>query len=296
MNNINILWVGNSYTSVDAGVRSHAHPYFHMICILSGCADFTVNDTQMRLQGGTVILVPTNVRHAYSNSGETTMHYLEIKFTLNKSSLEPLLPKSEACVCENALAVSLCRQIVDEYSESGNKSDDAAISYLAAVINLITASTRRGSSPSSHYIDVSSYSELSRRIIEYLEAHYAENIVLDDLAESLDYNKAYLCTAFKKDTLTTILDSLNTIRIRHAAELIVYSDNSLAQVASMCGFSSVSHFNSVFSKYVGITPGQCRRAYPVDILFGSYSGKDSKSESRPDRFMYSVLGRKKVKT
>jgi AraC-like DNA-binding protein len=96
--------------------------------------------------------------------------------------------------------------------------------------------------------------------------------------------------AFKKDTGFTILDCLNTIRIRRAAELIVYSDHGFAQVADMCGFTSVTHFNRVFLKYVGITPGQCRRAYPANILFGTGDGSANPS----NRFMYSVLAHKTI--
>ena len=69
-----------------------------------------------------------------------------------------------------------------------------------------------------------------------------------------------------------------------------YSDHSLTQVSELCGFSSVSHFNRVFLKYVGATPGQCRRAYPVDILFSSEKSPDSGSTGS---FMYSVLARKR---
>ena len=78
-----------------------------------------------------------------------------------------------------------------------------------------------------------------------------------------------------------------------AAELIVYSDHSLSQVSSMCGYSSVSHFNRVFLKYAGITPGQARRAYPANILFG-FPDRAQKPASPSENFMYSVLARKRI--
>jgi AraC-like DNA-binding protein len=140
------------------------------------------------------------------------------------------------------------------------------------------------------YLDASRFSPLSRRIVHYLEAHCEEELSLDALAAAMDYNKTYLCAAFKKDTGQTILDCQNMIRIRRAAELIVYSDHSLVQVSHLCGFSSVSHFNRVFLKYAGITPGQARRAYPADILFGSHKP----SASQADQFMYSVLAQKRI--
>ena len=141
-------------------------------------------------------------------------------------------------------------------------------------------------------MDATSFSELSQQIVSYLEAHFHEDISLDTLAQALGYNKSYLCVAFRKNTHFTILDCLNMIRIRRAAELIVYSDHSLSQVSDMCGYASVSHFNRVFLKYVGITPGQCRRAYPADILFGKFEhGEESK---HPNRFVYSALANKHI--
>ena len=143
------------------------------------------------------------------------------------------------------------------------------------------------------FIDATSYSPLSQRIISYLECHYAENVSLDMLASVLGYNKSYLCVAFKKNTMITILDCLNMIRIRRAAELLAYSDYHLNDVATMCGYNSVSHFNRVFQKYVGTTPGQCKRAYPLDILFSPESQRSTLAP-RSDRFMYSVLAQKRI--
>ena len=126
-----------------------------------------------------------------------------------------------------------------------------------------------------------------------MESHYSEDLSLDALASSMDYNKSYLCVAFKKDTNQTILDCLNTIRIRRAAELIVYSDHSIPQVAAQCGFASVSHFNRVFLKYVGTTPGQCRRATPGDVMFRDPEAFQVHT-SAPNWFIYSVLAHKQI--
>jgi len=159
---------------------------------------------------------------------------------------------------------------------------------LISALNVFAQSGRYALQPGQFlYMDASGYGVLAQQVIHYLEAHYAEDISLDTLAGELDYNKSYLCVAFKKDTNRTIWDCLNMIRIRRAAELIVYSDHSLNRVAQLCGFSSVPTFNRVFLKYVGATPGQCRRAYPGDILVGPQN-------TDPNLFMYSVLARKMV--
>lgn len=293
MERLQLLWVSKSYTRPNAGVKAHSHPYYHMFYISDGFYRFTVDDTTYDVNPGTCILVPRQTDHGYCNISDTVAEHLEIKFSLPQTALDNSLLKAGVMLSESPLVGSLFTQIINEYAAIGSMADDAATSYLTALLNVLTEDSRHHKQHHFRYIDASSFSRLSQKIIAYLEKHFAEDVSLDELAEKLDYNKSYLCIAFKKDTHMTILDCLNTIRIRRAAELIVYSDYCLHQVAELCGFASVSHFNRVFQKYVGITPGQCRRAYPVDILF-----KDPKDTvgfpDNPNRFVYSVLARKRI--
>lgn len=291
MERLQILWVGRSHTLADSGVKTHSHPYYHMFYIEEGSCVFTAGDQAHQLQQGQCILVPPGIEHSYSNRNSDTMAYLEIKFTLPQTSVDNQL-KDSVRTSDNTMIGLLFQQIVTEYSQLGSLADDAAASYLRALLSALTQQDRYGRPRQFRYIDASSYSPLSQQIIRYLEKHYAEDISLDTLAAIMGYNKSYLCVAFKKNTHSTILDCLNMIRIRRAAELIVYSDHSLTQVADMCGFASDSHFNRVFYKYVGVTPGQCRRAYPMNILFGS--GQAQTNAPLPNRFMYSVLAQKQI--
>ncbi len=295
MERVQLLWVAQGHTLPEAGVKSHKHPYYHMLYITAGSGIFVVEGEEFTLSPGQCLLVPREADHAYSNTGDTIMEYLEVKFSLPQNTLESSLTKMGTVVTDNSLVGLLIRQILQEYSDLGSLADDAAATYLETILNLLSQNIRYQKKPQSRFIDASEFSELSRRIVRYMESHYAEDFSLDALAESIDYNKSYLCVAFKKDTHMTIWDCLNTIRIRRAAELIVYSDHSIPQVAAQCGFSSVSHFNRVFLKYVGTTPGQCRRAHPGDITF--WDPEKAKEQSViPNRFIYSVLAHKQIPT
>ena len=290
MDRNSILWVAKSYTLPENGIKPHSHPFCHMLYALKGEAAFTCEGNEGRLREGQIVLVPKDVKHAYKNDTDTIFEYLEIKFVPDHG-LEEMLGRTGALFGDKPLARSLFAQIVSEYDENGSASDEVTVTYLSALLNVLTEEIRKTRPRDTRYIDTASYSNLSRRIISYLEERYADNFSLDELAENLDYNKTYLCKAFRDDTGTTITDMLSEIRIRRAAELITYSDLSLAQVASSCGFVSVSHFNRVFRKYVGITPGQCRRAFPADIMFGPAESA-KKFTDRPGRFMHSVLARR----
>ena len=279
---LQILWVAQSCVTPQSGVKVHTHPYYHMIYIENGICNMVADAQYYTLEQGQCILIPPGTEHSYSNEESITIDYQEIKFTTNKA-----IPLS---ISDSVLVGKLFQQIVREYPLLGRMADKSAAVYMAALLYALTEKERLDEAVAFQYVDASTFGELARNVTIYLESHYQEDLRLDDIAEALGHNKSYLCVAFKRDTGITILDCLNTIRIRRAAELIVYSDHSFSQVADMCGFASVSHFNRVFLKYVGITPGQCRRAYPANILFGTAENPENQS----NRFMYSVLAHKTI--
>lgn len=265
-----------------------------MFYICAGEVTMLAGEEQCRLKCGDTILVPPQMEHSYVIDGEETAKYLEIKFALSQGALDKRLIRAGAQVSGSQMIGLLCQQILKEYSDLGALADGAAKAYLHALLHALGEEERYRKQPRQfRHIDAGAYSELSQKIVHYLELNYSRNISLDTLAQELGYNKSYLCVAFKKDTHFTILDCLNMIRIRAAAELIVYSDHSLSRVAELCGFAAVSHFNRVFLKYAGITPGQCRRAYPANILM-NFQPEREESMVRSERFMYSVLAQKRI--
>jgi len=262
-----------------------------MFHVTGGICQFCVDGVTHALTPGQSLLVPPDVRHEYSNPSDQLLTYQEIKFTVSKPSLQTMLTENCVIAISDPLTSALFRQIVSEYEVLGSQADDAAAAYLVALLNTITRDHRHQTPRQFQYIDASQCSPLSQQVIHYLEAHYGEDLSLDTLAQALGYNKTYLCGAFKRNTKLTILDCLNTIRIRRAAELIVYSDHSLPQVAGICGFASVSHFTRVFLKYVGVTPGQCRRSSPLEVVF---EPPQTANTPRPSIFIYSVLAQKQI--
>ncbi len=282
-----ILWVARSCTLPQDGVKNHMHPFYHMIYVVSGVLRFVIEGKTYLLSPGQCVLIPRNTNHGYSNDEKEPAIYLEIKFSLLKSAFDKQISRRSIQVSDSQLVGALFEQILEEYSTYDSRADSAAASYLLAILNILGENERYKSKEQFRFFAASDYSQLSQKIIKYLEDHYHEDVSLDSLAKEMNRNKSHLCVAFKKDTQMTILDCLNTIRIRRAAELVVYSEYNLAQVARECGFASVSHFNRVFLKYVGITPGQCRRAYPPDILI-----TQGEAASITNHFLYSVLAQK----
>ena len=281
MEEIQLLWVNESRMAPGTVVKNHSHDYFHLIDITAGQMSFSLGNTQLVLQAGEALLVHRGSIHRFCNEFDTDVSFREIKFTVSGQNLPSLLEAVDGGVIRDTFARELIAHIALEHSRNRLLKEEAAQAALQALVLYLTAQVRERNWQEPGVIDTTGYNKLSRRVIAYLSEHYGENLSLDDISVGVGVTKNYLCNAFKSNTGITIVDCLNMIRIRKAAEQIVYSDLPLAQVAQMCGYVSVSHFNRVFMRYVGMPPGQCRRAYAYDV-----TGEDTLV---PGGFISSVL-------
>lgn len=294
MERVQIIWVARSYTGPSGAVKAHKHSYYHMFYICSGTIRITVAGKLHELGQGACILVPKDTEHCYTNIGSESLEYLEVKFSCLSPSLDDRLMELGPVISQELVAGEMTERIVQEYEDHNTASDEAATHYLMALLYALTARNRAARQTEFRYIDATHCKPLIQQVVRYLEEHFAENFSLDTVAQTVGRNKSYLCTVFLKETGTTILDCLNTIRVRHAAELIAYSDYSLTDVSTMCGFASTSHFSRIFVKYAGVTPGQCRKAYPDNILVSAESWVESDKVRHPNRFIYNALAHKRI--
>ena len=271
-------------------VKTHSHDdYFQMLSVIEGELIFNLDGKEYTLTPGCTAIIPRNADHFHRNDSPEPVIFYELKFTVLNQPLSRSLCQVENHVFCDSFSADLVRRIADEYLKGRAMKQDAAAAMLLALLYHMNTEVRLDGADKPSVIDTTGFTPLSKKVVELLTERYAEDLTLDDISEGVNTTKNYLCNAFKRNTGVTIIDCLNMIRIRKAAELIVYSDLPLAQVAQMCGYVSPSHFNRVFMRYVGIPPGQCRRAYSYDVM-----SKKENYERLAGSFMYSVLADKSL--
>lgn len=100
----------------------------------------------------------------------------------------------------------------------------------------------------------------------YIETHYAENISLEDIADSIHISKSECCRCFKRILHMSPFDYLLKFRIFSATKMIQRHDEqitSIGMLATSVGFSNISYFNKVFKKYLNMTPSEYREKQKV---------------------------------
>lgn len=96
---------------------------------------------------------------------------------------------------------------------------------------------------------------------EYIDVHFKEKLLLNDLAEQFFINKYYLTRVFKEQFGLSISHYIMQQRITHAKHLLRFSDHSIEQIASLCGLEDANYFARVFRKVEGVSPGEYRRQW-----------------------------------
>ncbi len=100
-------------------------------------------------------------------------------------------------------------------------------------------------------------SELDKihRAKEFIINNLDDNITIPILANLVATNECYLKKGFKLVTGKTVFEFIQENRMEKGKHLIQNSSKSIADIALLTGYASVSSFSQSFKNYFGITPG-----------------------------------------
>lgn len=101
-------------------------------------------------------------------------------------------------------------------------------------------------------------SVLVRRTVSHIQNNIYEKLTVAAIAEHLYVHPNYLSGRFRKEMAMTVCDYIQTLKIEESVKLLAHSDNSICDIGAFLGFSSQSHFGSVFKKQMGMTPRKFR--------------------------------------
>jgi len=97
------------------------------------------------------------------------------------------------------------------------------------------------------------------RAKQFIEAHYNEDLALEDVAKSVNMSMFYFCKLFKRMTGLNFTQFLAQVRVEKAKNLLLNPDLHVSEIAYEVGFQSLTHFNRVFKKLVGQAPTRYRQ-------------------------------------
>lgn len=95
-------------------------------------------------------------------------------------------------------------------------------------------------------------------MIQYIRAHYMEEIRLEDIAASANVSKNTAIRYFRENIGVSPVDYLIKHRIGVSCKLLRETSDKISHIADCVGYGNTSYFCRLFRKHVGVSPQKYR--------------------------------------
>lgn len=269
----------------------HYHPYIELMYCQSGQFCFEVGEAQghgkrkftaHKISAGECIVIDALVPHRiYDTQG--MIYNVEFKVR-NKAEYNPFgvfdvlsinfsnftrrgawaqIAKEESgyCILSDVENVEMCFRIFLDELFDGTDNFEQAFAAQGKLVMLLAeigkCKTIGKPNGSLWYI---------RRTQEYINHHFSSDIRIDDIAKFIGVSKAYLQRIFREYTGTTILKTINLVRVERAKQMLMSSNQSVKQIGEQSGFRNNQHFICRFKFTTGVTPSEYRKRQRYKML------------------------------
>ncbi len=107
---------------------------------------------------------------------------------------------------------------------------------------------------------LSRHEKLMQEVLDYIALNYSSpNMCVNQIAEYVSMTPNYLSKLFKKYKSVSISDYISTFRLEKARAYILNEDTSISTIMTKTGFTSRSHFYTLFKGAYSITPNDLRK-------------------------------------
>lgn len=246
----------------------HAHDAFELFYLCNGERLYVINGKKYIIKKGDVVLIDIGTIHRTSPT--TVPDYERILIHIPKYFLQlncinfdiigcfqsnmPLiiLPKNEQTHIE-----SMLYNVIDEITTLKIGYEAAVQAYLAQI--LIQLNRYAKHQPSARRSRENQFHKHISQVVIYINKNYMQPITIDMLTEKFYISSSHLSRTFKKVTGYTIIQYLHITRIRAAKKLLRETNMSISEISEEVGCGSITHFERVFKRAAGYTPGNYRK-------------------------------------
>ena len=254
---------------------AHYHDFNELVIVLDGNAIHKTEERDYPISSGDVFLIKKNKIHYYWGTDNLKLANIMFDFdTLNVDwkklreipgytalfETEPELRDRSQFKCKHTLNAAqldevsgLLQKILREEKEKPSGWIMMAQTLLQELLIMLARSYSAASKIQSQKMI-----RLSR-MMQFIEQNYAKKITRDRIMREGMISNAVGTRIFKDLLGKTPFEYLIQTRIRHAAELLENSDQSVSDIAYECGFHDSNYFSMQFRKVTGLSPREFAR-------------------------------------
>ncbi|SFB22415.1 AraC-type DNA-binding protein [Cohnella sp. OV330] len=253
----------------------HLHDWYEMVYVHGGKGTFFIDRTFYDMQAGSLYLIPANTIHRAFPDAEdpvtSTALFFNPALVQAPSYGEPFSymqcfdwsrqHRRHELKCSFALREEFerCLQEIDEELRGSEIGGRHAVSLLVQRI-LLSVHRELGVAGGGETNKPPAIGPLwMRDTLLYIDEHFSKEIGLRELSKRASVSPAHFSRVFKQMTGMNVTGFIAAKRIVKAKEMLIWTDQNVAQIAAACGFDSLPHFHRLFKRIAGGTPATYRR-------------------------------------
>lgn len=247
----------------------HFHPEYELTYIVNGRGKRLVGSTMESFNKGDFVLIGPMLPHVWVSEQKGQNNCSAIVIQFSPSFIAPFLSLPEFDLIKSMLLKSARGLSININKD--NKIHKMLFELLKkegvdAVIQLInllsSIASKKGSLLTSrNYKQIKSGVIRKRinRVLEYVQYNFPAPITILQASKLIPLSESAFCKFFKRNTGKTFTDYVNDVRIAHAADLLIETDQPIGLIATGCGFENMSYFNRIFLQKKKIQPLRYRK-------------------------------------
>jgi len=258
-----LLYITNTAEMKDYLPRMlHKHEEnLEVVFIAQGCGNHLIDGVNYETKAGDILIFNPNVIHdetAQSNSDMVTYTLGINRFKIKGMEENSLFETEFLSVISSGEYQSIIEKTLDimlfHVKENTSNATEICRYLLSSLITLIVELPDK----KQIYPYVIKRLNVIDNVKAYIETYYEQELSLSDLAKRFQINAYYLAHLFKKQTGFSPMQYIHRRRIGEAQTLLMTTNHSIAQIATLCGFMNSNYFSTAFQKTIGVTPSQYR--------------------------------------
>lgn len=248
---IDIIYYNHRHQTPEWHTLPHIIEYTDITYIISGNAEYCINDKTYPVRAGDLLYIKPFSKRSFRTFQDSPVDAQCLNLNIRSFDGTPyFLPFPVISHIEEYSQIAPCWKEIQKaflMKETGYRL------HLQAHALLLMEKLYQ-----FVFLDKEAHPLDSRiqKVMEYVAAHYYEQIKLSDVAQMVSLNPTYFGSLFKTQTNMTFQQYITSVRIDQAENMLLYGENNVGEVAEMCGFSDVFYFSKVFSKLKGISPSK----------------------------------------
>ncbi|WP_334072660.1 AraC family transcriptional regulator [Paenibacillus sp. A14] len=262
--------------NINGYIPLHWHEEFQFVLIMKGQAVFQIQEEKVTMDEGDGLFINSGCLHLAKDDNHSGCVYICLNVSpsfilsqeLFRAYVYPYIGATNLPYIRLTTKEDWAKNIVDAMLEIDRLIRQSSAFYEID-ITIQLAHIWRNLVASGFQLEYKEAEMLKnhrmKKMLNWIHLHFAERIVLEDIAREGQLSRSECCRYFKRFLKKTPLNYVMEYRIQKSLTLLQQPEYNVTDAAYQVGFNSTSYFIHQFRKSMNMTPLAYKKQHPVRL-------------------------------